>query len=210
MMVFNVNPHNFPKDLENGHLPQDVVLVIDRSGSMNSAVEAKDANGNSLENGMSVQDITNHAAKTVTKVLSSNSRLAVIVFDNEIEILMPLTLMSEMNKSSSLAKIGAIKPRGQTNIWGGYTTALNLLDERDDKSRNSAVLLFTDGSPNVSPARGEVETLKKLRQKTNYTAPLYTFGFGYSYRVTFSMTWQSMQMVNAILMVKIAMYSQFY
>ena len=61
MMVFNVNPDNFPKDLENGHLPQDVVLVIDRSGSMNVAVEAKDADGNSLENGMSVQDITNHA-----------------------------------------------------------------------------------------------------------------------------------------------------
>lgn len=180
MMVFNVNPDNFPKDLENGHLPQDVVLIIDRSGSMNVAVEAKDGDGNSLENGMSVQDIVNHAAKTVTKTLSSTSRLAVIIFDNEIETLMPLTLMSEMNKSSSLAKIGAIKPRGQTNIWGGYTTALNLLDERDDKSRNSAVLLFTDGFPNVSPARGEVETLKKLRQKTNYTAPLYTFGFGYS------------------------------
>ena len=180
MMVFNVNPDNFPKDLENGHLPQDVVLVIDRSGSMNSAVEAKDANGKSLENGMSVQDIVNHAAKTVSKTLSSNSRLAVIIFDNLIEILIPLTVMNEMNKSSSLTKIGGIKPRGQTNIWGGYTTALNVLDERDDKSRNSAVLLFTDGSPNVSPARGEVETLKRLRQKTNFTAPLYTFGFGYS------------------------------
>ena len=179
MMIFNVNPDNFPKDLENGHLPQDVVLVIDRSGSMNASVEAKDGNGNSLENGMSVQDIVNHAAKTVTKTLSNNSRLAVIIFDNEIEILVPLSIMNEMNKSSSIAKISGIKPRSQTNIWGGYTSALNLLDERDDKSRNSAVLLFTDGSPNLSPARGEVETLKKLRQKTNFTAPLYTFGFGY-------------------------------
>lgn len=179
MMVFNINSDNFPKDLENGHLPQDVVLVIDRSGSMNAPVEAKDASGKSLENGMSVQDIVNHAAKTVTKTLSSNSRLAVIIFDNQIELLIPLTVMNEMNKSTSLTKIDGIKPRGQTNIWGGYTTALNILDERDDKSRNSAVLLFTDGSPNVSPARGEVETLKRLRQKTNYTAPLYTFGFGY-------------------------------
>ena len=32
------------------HLSQDVVLVIDRSGSMQS-VEAKDASGNQLENG---------------------------------------------------------------------------------------------------------------------------------------------------------------
>ena len=180
MLVFNVDPESFPKELENGHLPQDIVLVIDRSGSMNAAVEAKDADGKSLENGMSVQDIVNHAAKTFTKTLSSNCRLSIVVFDDKVEIITPLTLMSEMNKSTSLAKIDGIKPRNQTNIWGGYTTALNILDERDDKSRNSAVLLFTDGSPNVSPARGEVETLKKLRQKTNYTAPLYTFGFGYS------------------------------
>ena len=180
MMVFNVNPNNFPKDLENGHLPQDIVLVIDHSGSMNMAVQAKDSDGNTLENGMSVQDIVNHAAKTVTKTLSSNCRLAVIIFDNVIEVLIPLTLMNEMNKSSCLTKIDNIKPRNQTNIWGGYTSALNLLDERDDKSRNSAILLFTDGYPNVSPARGEVETLKKLRKKTNYSVPLYTFGFGYS------------------------------
>tara|TARA_B100000902_G_C27321507_1_gene924959 strand:- start:616 stop:2970 length:2355 start_codon:yes stop_codon:yes gene_type:complete len=179
-LSFNINNDSFPKNLENGHLSQDIVLVIDHSGSMNAPVEAKDSDGKNLENGMSVQDIVNHAAKTVAKTLDKNSRLAVVIFDNNIERVTNLTYMTEMNQSATLAKINNIKPGGQTNIWGGIIEAINILDARDDKSRNSAILILTDGSPNISPARGEVDTLKKLRIKKNFTAPIYTFGFGYS------------------------------
>ena len=65
MLTFNVNP----EDPELKNPPQDVVLVIDRSGSMDTAVEAKDSNGDKLENGMSIQDIVNHSLKTSQKLL---------------------------------------------------------------------------------------------------------------------------------------------
>ena len=179
MLSFNVNPESFPKNLENDHLPQDVVLVIDHSGSMNMAVEAKDANNNNIESGMSIQDIVNHAAKTVAKSLNKSSRLAVICFDSTITIVFDLMLMTEINKANALDKIETIKPRYQTNIWGGIEQAIKILDSRVDKTRNSAILMFTDGQPNISPARGEVETLRKLRNTKNFTTPIYTFGFGY-------------------------------
>ena len=179
MLEFEIVEDSMPKDLEFGYLSQDIILVIDRSGSMQSAVEAKDSNGDKLENGMSIQDIVNHAAKTVAKTLDKNSRLAVIAFDNEIVVISELMFMTEMNKTTTLSNIDNIKPRYQTNIWGGIEKAIQILDERDDKTRNSAILMLTDGQPNVSPARGEVETLKKLRIKKNFTAPIYTFGFGY-------------------------------
>lgn len=184
MIIFDINPDTFPANLENNHLSQDIILVIDRSGSMNQAIKAKNENGENLENGMSVQDIVNHAAKTVTKTLNNNSRIAIIIFDNTIETLLPLTLMTEINKNSAIQKINNIKPRNETNIWGAYISALNIIDTREDKTRNSAIIIFTDGcpSPSLSPARGEVETLKKLREKNNYPTPLYIFGFGYSLR----------------------------
>ena len=180
MMTFNVNEESFPKNLEFGHLPQDIVLIIDRSGSMNYAVEAKDSNGNNLENGMSIQDIVNHSAKTVVKTLDSNSRISIIKFDNNIEIVNELMMASEINKTQILSNIDTIKPGRQTNIWCAIEKGLQILDDRDDKSRNSAILMLTDGEPNISPARGEVGTIQKLRKNKNFTAPIYTFGFGYN------------------------------
>ena len=177
MLSFNVNKQTFPKELS--HLSQDVVLVIDHSGSMGVAVEAKDADGNKLENGFSIQDIVNHAAKTIASILDSNSRLAVIIFDNSIDVIYELKLMTDINKTSVISKINDIKPAGQTNIYGALEKAIQILDERDDKTRNSAILMLTDGVPNIEPARGTAPTLIKLRQKKNFTAPIYTFGFGY-------------------------------
>ena len=178
MASFAVDSDTFPKDVE--HLSQDVVLVIDHSGSMQQSVEAKDANGNQLENGFSIQDIVNHAAKTVAKTLDKNSRLAIIVFDNAIEILFELKIMNDMNQSYAITMIDTIKPCGQTNIYHAIEAAINMLDQRDDKTRNGAILMLTDGIPNISPARGELETLKRLRVKKNFTSPIYTFGFGYN------------------------------
>ena len=184
LLTFNVNKESFPKDLSAGHLSQDIVLVIDRSGSMQSQVEAKDRNGQNLENGLSIQDIVNHSAKTVVKTLDPHSRICIIKFDGTIDIVTPLMYATDTNKVQIMTSIDSIKPGGQTNIWGAIEKALEILDNRDDKSRNSAILMLTDGIPNISPAQGEVETLKKLRKTKNFTSPIYTFGFGYNLQPT--------------------------
>ena len=184
LLSFNVNSESFPQNLTCGHLSQDIVLIIDRSGSMNSQVEAKDRNGQNLENGLSIQDIVNHSAKTVVQTLDAQSRICIIKFDNSIDIVTPLMYASATNKSQIMTSIDTIKPGGQTNIWGAIEKALEVLDKREDKSRNCAILMLTDGIPNVSPAQGEVETLKKLRKTKNFTCPIYTFGFGYNLQPT--------------------------
>ncbi len=179
MLNFNIENSSLPSGLEDNHLPQDLVLILDRSGSTNTPVEAQDEDGKSLENGFSVLDILKHAAKMVAKTLNSQSRLSIVIFDNNVDKLFDLMPMSEMNCSQAIGHIERISPGGQTNMWGGIDMALAILDNREDKSRNSAILVLTDGVPNVRPARGEVETMKKLRLKKNFTAPVYTFGFGY-------------------------------
>jgi hypothetical protein len=158
----------------------DLVLCIDHSGSMNTPVEAKDENGSKLEDGFTQQDIVNHASKTLAKSLSSKDRLAIVIFDNRIETVFELLPMTPLNVSLCMSKINDIKPSGQTNIWNAIETAYEILGKRSDTTRNSAVMLLTDGIPNVSPARGEIETLKRKKKTAGYESPLYTFGFGYN------------------------------
>ena len=151
---------------------------------MQANVEAKDSGGNTLENGFSVQDIVNHAAKTVAKTLDSNSRLAIIAFDNNIIVEYDLKIMSDMNKTLAITTINNIKPGGQTNIYGALEKAIEILDTREDKSRNSAILMLTDGAPNIEPARGTVPTLQKLRVKKNFTS-------SYPRSISHARTWTS-------------------
>jgi Mg-chelatase subunit ChlD len=158
----------------------DLVLCIDRSGSMAATVEAKDENGSKLEDGFTQQDIVNHAAKTLAKSLSSKDRLSIVIFDNKIETIFELLPMTPVNVSLFMSKINDIKPGGQTDIWNAIERAYEILGKRSDTTRNSAVMLLTDGIPNVSPARGEIETLKRKKKTSGYESPLYTFGFGYN------------------------------
>ena len=178
LLSFNIDETTFPKEI--AHLPQDIILVIDHSGSMNQAIEAKDSDGKCVENGFSVQDIVNHSAKTIAKTLNKDSRLAIIIFDHAIDVLCELQLMTEINKTKINTLINTIRPNGQTNIYGALVKAIELLEARDDKSRNGSILMLTDGVPNISPARGIVETLKQLRSSKNFSSPIYTFGFGYN------------------------------
>ncbi len=179
MMTFSVDESSMPDNLYYNCLPQDIIICIDESGSMNDAVQAKDKDGNRLENGFSIQDIIIHAANTVTKTLPKTSRLSIITFSNKAKLLFDLTLMTEINQIMAIEKISKIKPTYQTNIWSAVDMAYNILNSRSDKTRNGNIILLTDGDPNISPARGEIDTLKRLRKTTNFSASLYTFGFGY-------------------------------
>ena len=161
-------------------VPHDLVIVLDRSGSMGTPVTAKDEDGKNLENGFSQEDIVTHAARTVTKTLNSYDRLSVIAFDHSADLILESVQMTETNKNNSMEEIKKIKPRGSTDIWKALLMAINLLNERDDKTRNTAIILLTDGAPNSSPSLGEVETLKRMRLRTNFSTPIYTCGFGYS------------------------------
>ena len=99
LLTFDVNGES------NGHLSQDIVLVIDRSGSMQSQVEAKDVNGQNLENGLSIQDIVNHSAKTIVQTLDPQSRICIIKFDNVIDVVTPLMCATDANKVQILSLI---------------------------------------------------------------------------------------------------------
>lgn len=73
-----------PKHPENDipHVSCDIVLVIDVSASMGSSapLPATDGSGKQETTGLSVLDLTKHAARTIIETLDENDRLGVVVF----------------------------------------------------------------------------------------------------------------------------------
>ena len=180
MLSFEVDDNSIPEHLKNTTLSQDIILIVDRSGSMATNVEAKDQNGNNLEDGLSQLDLVCYACRTIAATLKKTDRLALITFDSNITINYGLKEMTERNYSEISTLISSIKPGSTTNIWQAITAGLDLLNERDDKSRNGHIIILTDGVPNVGrPSMGEVQELANLRKKTNFSSSINTVGFGY-------------------------------
>lgn len=53
----------------------------------------------------------------------------------------------------------------QTNLWDGLYQGLEQLKGRSDASRMPAVILLTDGQPNVIPPGGHLDQLKRSAQR---------------------------------------------
>jgi Mg-chelatase subunit ChlD len=182
------------RDVARSHVPSDIVLVIDVSGSMGNEAKTR-----SVEtSGLSLLDVVKHGVRTIIKTLGPQDRLAVVSFSNRAQVIFNLTGMDDFGKAEAADKLDLLLPEGMTNLWDGLVTALDLLKNRttpveagssstspgnrSSAGRNAAVLLLTDGEPNIEPPRGHLPMLRKYRDSNNgnYPGVVSTFGFGYS------------------------------
>lgn len=86
-LIIKVQP---PRDHVNPtlhHVPCDIVLVIDVSGSMGMDAPVP---GESTERlGLSVLDLTKHAARTILSTLGGEDRLGIVTFASEAHVSQP-------------------------------------------------------------------------------------------------------------------------
>ncbi|MEO5839135.1 MAG: VWA domain-containing protein [Acidimicrobiales bacterium] len=109
--------------------PLDLVAVIDRSGSMA---------GEPLAAVIAAVD-------RLVRLLGEDDRLAVVAFDNEVDLVLPL-----MRHDPRVARraVSRISVGGSTNLSGGWLKGVEILQGgRADAVRR--VLLLTDGQANV-------------------------------------------------------------
>jgi Ca-activated chloride channel homolog len=111
--------------------PRDLVLVLDRSGSMGGwkMVAAR------------------RAAARIVDTLTSADRFAVLTFDHEVDhpASLPAGLVeaSDRNRYRAIEHLARVDARGGTELLNPLREALNLL--RDNQSRDAVVVLVTDG-----------------------------------------------------------------
>ncbi|KAI1039517.1 hypothetical protein LB505_002651 [Fusarium chuoi] len=160
------------------HVPCDIVLVIDVSGSMVSAAPVPGEGDES--NGLSVLDLTKHAALTIIESMNENDRLGIVTFASKAKVLQPLIPMNKENKARSLKNVKSMKPLDATNLWQGLLEGIKLFNTGESSTNVPAIMILTDGMPNhMNPAAGFVP---KIRAMGPLPASIHTFGFGYSLR----------------------------
>jgi Ca-activated chloride channel homolog len=111
----------------------NVALVIDRSGSM-AGKKIADARA---------------AAQAVLAQLSDGDRLAIVIYDDTAEVLVPSTAISDVSRTRVRAAIHTIHDRGSTNLWGGLDLGRKQVLEHAREGFVNRVVLISDGLANV-------------------------------------------------------------
>lgn len=159
-------------------LPGDICVAVDVSGSMQ--LEATITGGQEVEVPLSILDIVKHAVKTLAHVMKAGDRLGIVAYSDDASIVLPLTEMSEAGHAIADAAVEGMNANGQTNMWAGISKGLDMLSSNARPNASSALMVLTDGIPNVEPAGGHLEALASYRTLHGGKLPctVHTFGFG--------------------------------
>ncbi len=152
-----------PRPARAEHRPElNLSLVLDRSGSMQ---------GEKME-------MTRKAAGMAVRSLRDEDRVSVVLFDEEIETLVPCTKATAKNRIADL--LSQVEVRGCTNLCDGWRTGAGQASLAVDRTRLNRVLVLTDGQAN----RGETDLERicsLVRQQAEAGVQTTTLGFGPDY-----------------------------
>ena len=161
--------------------PCDICCVVDVSGSMSTEATMKNASGGTEAHGLSLLDIVKHAVKTIANILQPKDRLSLVTYSSNAKTIFELIPMDQKGKQRVQKELDGFQPDGQTNLWDGLHSGLEVLRKAQTSGRLGAVLLLTDGQPNVIPPRGHIPMLQKYKDEhKQLSCSINTFGFGYN------------------------------
>ena len=110
--------------------PIDLAIVIDRSGSMS---------GEPLAAALG-------CARNLIRGLRETDRVAVVVFDNQVNVLQPLAQVADRETVCRL--LSEVRAGGSTALFAGWEEGARQLAPFTSANRTSRVILLTDGQAN--------------------------------------------------------------
>ena len=132
-VLVRITPPTITRDTERPAL--NLSLVIDRSGSMGGAKIAR----------------AREAARFAIENLLPSDRLSIVLFDNQIETLVPSTLATD--KNSLLGQLDQVKARGTTALHAGWVEGGLQVSQYLNPDQLNRVILLSDGLANVGETR---------------------------------------------------------
>ncbi len=110
--------------------PLDVVVVLDRSGSMSGAPLAS----------------VTAATAQLLRLAGSADRIGVVAFDDEVQLALPL---AAHDADTAARTVMAIEAGGSTNLSGGWLKGLEMLTSSPRPEALRRIIVLTDGHANA-------------------------------------------------------------
>ena len=123
-----------PVEIFEERAPINVAIVIDKSGSMNSGGKIQAAK---------------EAAILALYRLKSSDIVSVILYDSNVEVLVPATKMTDRERI--VRKIRSIGAGGSTALYAGVQTGADEVRKFLSSQRVNRIVLLSDGLANVGP-----------------------------------------------------------
>lgn len=132
-------------------ISNDIVLVIDNSGSMKKG---------------DPHFLTKKAVAEFVKKLSDDTQVAILIFDHRVNLAVPLTIVSEVNKEAILASLDHIDYRGiLTNIPDAMKQAIFELKKNGQDKSQKSIIFITDGVVDTGKKSRDIEKTEWLLKK---------------------------------------------
>lgn len=144
-------------------LPVDIVLLLDKSGSMRGA---------------KLQEVKRSVEWMLT-ALEDTDRLSVIAFSDNVEVLVPLAKITPSNKALIQSKLHHLQAGSGTNMWDALGFGISPLAQRKYPNRPSALFLLTDGQTQAGKTYNRENVIQLGSAIPNFA--LSTFGYGGSH-----------------------------
>jgi hypothetical protein len=208
-LIVKVIPPTQPVDGHLNHVPCDIVLVVDVSGSMSAPAPAppREKGQKTEQTGLMVLDLAKHAANTIIKSLDNRDRLAIATFSQQCkvnnifflfitsktnepnkffeleQVLLELVSMNPENKELAMKMINGMKPESTTHMLDGIQLGFQLFQDNSEDHQGNvpAMILLGDGRPEGGV--GAIPSdghIPAMRRFGKLPAPIHTFGFGYN------------------------------
>ena len=116
-----------------GNRPLDMVVVLDRSGSMAEAAKLTNAT---------------QAILGLLSRLSQSDRFALVSYSDQVQRHSGLLAMTPPNRAMLEGMVQGIQPSGATNLGAGLQEGIQLLSEAVKSGRISRLILISDGLAN--------------------------------------------------------------
>ena len=136
--------------IEEGLLIKDIVLVLDNSGSMKKN---------------DPQFLAKHAVTEFINNLDESTRVAIVIFDQDVRTAVPLTEISSASRQGLLDSLSQINYKGlYTNSPAAIESAIYDLKNNGREEARKIIVFMTDGIVDTGNADRDLEKTKWLKE----------------------------------------------